>query len=74
MTDDRRRELIAIAREQILYHLRSDLEGRSEHIMKEAWEQCAGEADELAVMDDELRAIIKLIQERSAAPSDGRPA
>ena len=71
MTDGRRNELLRIARQQILHHLQSDLAGRSEHIMKEAWEECADDS-ELAVMDAELRAIIRAIKERSAEVGDGR--
>ena len=61
VTAKRRREITKIVRDQIVCMLQADLDGEDEAIMKEAWEAC-DDAVELAIADDVLRSIIKLIK------------
>ena len=61
VTAKRRREITKIVRDQIVCMLQADLDGEDEAIMKEAWEACDDD-EELAVADDALRSIIKLIK------------
>lgn len=59
MTDKRKLWVRRRARDQVIGALTEDING--ERIMKEAWEDCADHA-EIAVMEDELRAMIAEIK------------